>query len=168
MKKILALLFITVFMTNCNQQQKKTIDNNPMSGYMLGEDTYTEGVRGFMKSYTDNNLNDSNSIFAEDAVFSVNSSDLSVSEFKTAFGSGHDYFDNISHDDVYIATMYYNDGKIFTNVWYDWTGDLKSTGETLKERGYGWFQWKNGKVIKAYNAFDPTAYNDAIASQMLN
>tara|TARA_B100000767_G_C19732777_1_gene522500 strand:- start:464 stop:970 length:507 start_codon:yes stop_codon:yes gene_type:complete len=168
MKKLLAILFVAVFMISCNQEQKHPIDNNPMSGYILGEDSYTESVREFMKSYTDNNMEDSNSIFAEGAVFSVNSNDLSVSEFMSAFGSGHNYFDNISHEDLDIATMYYNDGKIFTNVWYNWTGNLKSTGETLKEKGYGWFEWENDKVIKAYNAFDPTAYNAAIASQIEN
>ena len=61
--------------------------------------------------------------------------------------------------------MYYNDGKIFTNVWYDWSGVAKSTGETLELRGYGWFKWENGKVVEAYNAFDPTAYNAIMSAQ---
>jgi hypothetical protein len=168
MKKILVLLFITVALSSCKQAQQHPIDDNPMSGFMLGEDDYTKLVRGFMKAYTDNNLDPGNSIFSDDAVFSVNSTDMSAAEFMSAFGAGHKFFNNISHEDVHIATMYYNDGKIFTNVWYDWTGNIKSTGETLKEKGYGWFQWEDNKVIKAYNAFDPTAYNAAIAAQTQN
>ena len=42
---------------------------------------------------------------------------------------------------------------------------LKSSGETLELRGYGWFQWEDGKVIEAYNAFDPTAYNAIMSAQ---
>lgn len=63
MKKILLFLFITVALSSCKQAQQHPIDDNPMSGYMLGEDDYTKGVREFMKAYTDNNLNSKNSIF---------------------------------------------------------------------------------------------------------
>jgi hypothetical protein len=69
MKKILVLLFITVALSSCKQAQQQPIDDNPMSGYMLGEDDYTKRVRGFMKAYTDNNLDPGNSIFSDDAVF---------------------------------------------------------------------------------------------------
>ena len=90
---------------------------------------------------------------------------MSIDEMMSGFAVGHQFFDNISHNNVDIATMYYNDGKIFTNVWYDWSGVSKSSGETLELRGYGWFQWEDGKVIEAYNAFDPTAYNAIMSAQ---
>ena len=80
-----------------------------------------------------------------------------------AFGEGHTYYDDIAHNNVYTATMYYNDGNIYTNVWYNWSGVLKSNGEALSLKGYAWFKWKDGKAVEAYNAFDPTAYNAAIA-----
>ena len=58
--------------------------------------------------------------------------------------------------------MFYNSGDIYTNYWYTWNGTSKKTGETLVLRGYAWFKWDGLKVIEAYNAFDPTAYNKAI------
>lgn len=168
MKKLLTLLILAALMTSCTQVEKSQKDDNPMSGYMLGSDTYTERVQTFMKAYTDKNFEAAKDIFAEDAVFYVNDAKMNIEDMMVAFSSGHQYFDNIAHSNVYSATMYYNDGKIYTNVWYDWTGDDKSNGETLKVRGYAWFRWENGKVAEAYNAFDPTAYNAIISSQMNN
>ena len=88
-----------------------------MSGYVLDEDQYTAMVDKSMKAYRNNDMESAKNIFLKDAVCSVNDSDLSVSQLLTAFSSGHTYFDNISHTDVYTTTMYYNDGNIYTIVW---------------------------------------------------
>jgi len=165
MKKIILLVSLVTLMVACEQTSKQPTDNNPMSGYMLGDDVYTQGVEKFMKAYTDNNFENAEDIFAENAVFSVNDAKMGVGDMMTGFAAGHQFFDSIAHNNVDTATMYYNDGKIFTNVWYDWSGVAKSTGETLELKGYGWFKWENGKVVEAYNAFDPTAYNSIMSAQ---
>lgn len=166
MKNTIKLIILALLIISCTEKTKYPIDDQPMSGYMLDEDKYTELVGKFMKAYRDNNMEDAKDIFTEDATYAVNSTEMSVAEFMAAFSTGHDYFDNISHNDVYTATMYYNDGKIFTNIWYNWSGVVKNTGETLNEMGYAWFRWEDGKVVQAYNAFDPTAYNAAVIAQM--
>ena len=165
MKKLFLLLCLSTFLVACNQKAEQSTDNNPMSGYIKGDDIYTQGVHKFMKAYTDNNFKDAEEIFAENAIFAVNDAKMNVEDMMTGFATGHQFFDNISHNNVDTATKYYNDGKIFTNVWYDWSGVAKSTGETLELRGYGWFKWENGKVVEAYNAFDPTAYNAFMSAQ---
>tara|TARA_B100000780_G_scaffold271330_1_gene232157 strand:- start:917 stop:1417 length:501 start_codon:yes stop_codon:yes gene_type:complete len=165
MKKIFLLLSLAILITACEKNAKQPTDDNPMSGYILGDDVYTQGVEKFMKAYTDKNFENAKGIFAENAVFSVNDVEMGVEDMMTGFASGHEYFDNISHKNIDLATMYYNDGKVFTNVWYDWSGVAKSTGEILELRGYGWFKWENRKVIEAYNAFDPTAYNSIMTSE---
>ena len=168
MKKI-SILFILIALTvSCESNQKLQKDDNPMSGYILGNDMYTQAVEKFMKAYTDNNIETAKEIFAENAIFSVNDVKMSVDDMMNGFSSGHEYFDNISHHNVDMATMYYNDGNVYTNVWYDWSGDSKTTGEILEIRGYGWFRWENKKIIEAYNAFDPTAYNTVINSQIVD
>ena len=55
--------------------------------------------------------------------------------------------------------MRYSNGEVYTNFWYTWTGAARSSGEALRVRGYAWFKWAGGKVVEAYNAFDPTKYN---------
>jgi|TARA_B100001059_G_scaffold64123_2_gene60163 hypothetical protein len=163
MKNIITLFIFGCLLTSCADKNKYPIDDQPMSGYMLDEDMYTAMVDKFMKAYADNDMESAKDIFSEDAVYYVNDVSLSVSELMTAFSEGHTYYNDIAHSDVYTATMYYNDGNIYTNVWYNWRGVLKSNGEALSLKGYAWFKWEDGKAIEAYNAFDPTAYNAAIA-----
>ena len=146
MKKIILLISLVTFLVACEQTIKQPTDNNPMSGYILGDDVYTQGVEKFMKAYTDNNFENAQDIFAENAIFSVNDVKMGISDMMTGFALGHQYFDNISHNNVDIATMHYNNGNVFTNVWYDWSGIVKSTGDKLELRGYGWFKWENEKV----------------------
>ena len=163
MKNIIMLFIFGCLLTSCAEKNKYPIDDQPMSGYILDEDMYTAMVDKFMKAYANNDMESTRDIFSEDAVYYVNDVSLSVSELIAAFGEGHTYYDDIAHNDVYTATMYYNDGNIYTNVWYNWNGVLKSNGEALNLKGYAWFKWKDGKAVEAYNAFDPTAYNAAIA-----
>ena len=111
MKKIILLVSLVTLMVACEQTSKQPTDNNPMSGYMLGDDVYTQGVEKFMKAYTDNNFENAEDIFAENAVFSVNDAKMGVGDMMTGFAAGHQFFDSIAHNNVDTATMYYNDGK---------------------------------------------------------
>ena len=78
------------------------------------------------------------------------------------FSAGHQYFENIRHENRDAFTMHYEDGKpagnIFTHCWYTWKATSKKTGEELSIRGYAWMKWKDDKVETVYNAFDPTMY----------
>ena len=56
MKKLFLLLCLSTLVVACNQNTNQSKDNNPMSGHMLGDDIYTQGVHKFMKAYTDNNF----------------------------------------------------------------------------------------------------------------
>ena len=95
-------------------------------------------------------------------MFWINDTKMFAEDAVNALGEGHKYFDNITHSDVYNATMYYNDNKIYTNVWYKWSATSKKSGELIEAKGYSWFRWENGKAVEVYNAFDPTAYNSAM------
>ncbi|SVD81501.1 uncharacterized protein METZ01_LOCUS434355, partial [marine metagenome] len=35
-----------------------------------------------------------------------------------------------------------NNGEVFTNSWYDWSGILKTTNDTLNIRGYAYYKWE--------------------------
>ena len=137
-------------------------DNKPMSGYILDEDKYTAMADQFMSAYRKNDMSSAKEIFSEGAVFWINDTKMFAEDAVNALGEGHKYFDNITHSDVYNATMYYNDNKIYTNVWYKWSATSKKSGELIEARGYAWFRWENGKAVEVYNAFDPTAYNSAM------
>ena len=114
MKKLFLLLCLSTFIVACNQKTEQSTDNNPMSGYIKGDDIYTQGVHKFMKAYTlITILKMQKEIFAENAVFAVNDAKMSIDDMMSGFAVGHQFFDNISHSNVDTATMYYNDGKIY-------------------------------------------------------
>ena len=100
MKKLFLLLCLSTLVVACNQNTNQSKDNNPMSGHMLGDDIYTQGVHKFMKAYTDNNINAAADIFAENAVFAVNDAKMSVDEMMSGFAVVHQFFDDITHKNV--------------------------------------------------------------------
>ena len=99
-------------------------------------------------------------------LYSGNDADLTFSEMEAGFSSGHNYFDNIRHEDNDSFTMHYQDGdiagNIFTHYWYTWKATSKKTEEEISIRGYSWMKWRGDKVEAVYNAFDPTIYNAQI------
>lgn len=168
MKNLVLNAFVLTFLFGCQNPKLDSPDNHEMSGIIKGTDNYTEDVKRFMNSYVENNMTSAKDIFSKNAVFYVNDSKLNIDDMIVGFSLGHQFFDNISHDNLDIATMYYNNGSVYTNVWYEWKANKKSTGEALNIKGYGWFKWNDGKVVEAYNAFDPTLYSAAMNSQIPN
>ncbi len=152
------LLLLMVLPLACGKE-----DTSEWSGKIVQNDRKSEIALEFQKAYRDNNLSSVKHHFSEKAVFSVNDSKLSFDEVNAGFSDGHNYFDNITHSNEIVTTMYYNNGQVYTNLWYDWSGVSKATDETLVIRGYATFKWKEDKIVEAYNAFDPTLYNKEMA-----
>lgn len=166
MRKIIFLLTAITFLISCQNQKLDSPNDHEMSGIIKGDDQYTKGIKKFLKAYVDNDMDSAKDVFANNADFYVNDTKMTIDDMITGFSLGHQFFNNIAHKNVDMATMYYNNGSTYTNVWYDWSGEKKSSGETLNIKGYGWFKWENGKVIEAYNAFDPTSYNAVMNTQV--
>ena len=70
----------------------------------------------FTDAYVNNDLNSVSDLFTEDAKIMVNDADLTFSEMAAGFSSGHNYFDNIRHEDRDAFTMHYKEGKILLEV----------------------------------------------------
>ena len=159
MKKLI-FLFTTQIFFACDDSV--VIDKADMSGTISASDQRNGMINSFVDAYENQDEEKALSIFDENAEFYVNDAKLTPAEVVDAFMTGHEYFDDIKNIDRNTTTMFYNSGDIYTNYWYTWNGTDKKTGEILVLRGYAWFKWDGLKVIEAYNAFDPTAYNKAI------
>ncbi len=144
-----------------NEAAARNAQNNisPMSGKIVQNDEKSKTVTRFMKAYIDNNLSSVKNIFSESAIIQINDVDVSFDELSTGFSNGHNYFNDIAHSNVTVTTMYYDNGEVFTNSWYDWSGISKATNDTLNIRGYAYYKWEGDKIVKMHNAFDPTLYN---------
>ncbi len=73
MKKIFLFLFVSVVLISCDTTTKNQTDkNDPMSGYMVGNDEKSDAMVKFTKAYQDNNLESVKTMINEDAIFYVN------------------------------------------------------------------------------------------------
>ena len=133
------------------------------SGIVDQEDVRTQYALELSAGYTSNDFAPWEKYIAEDAEVMVNDAVMGRDEVIAAFAAGHEAFEGIAHEDLTATTMLYNNGTVFTNMWYTWTGTAKATGQALSIKGYCWMMWEGDQVVALYNAFDPTLYNEALA-----
>ena len=129
MKKFLFIITAVTITMSCQNQSLNSPDDHKMSGIIKGNDQHTKKVKKFMKAYVDNDMSSAKDVFSSDAVFYVNDTKMTIEDMIEGFSVGHQFFDNIAHNNVDMATMYYNNGSIYTNTWYDWSGISKKNGE---------------------------------------
>jgi ketosteroid isomerase-like protein len=163
----LAITIFSFLLINCNNPQNSTsIKDENQVGIIKGNDFRSEAMMKFTDAYVNNDLKSVSDLFTEDAKIMVNDADLTFSEMAEGFSSGHNYFDNIRHEDRDAFTMHYKEGEIagniYTHYWYTWKATSKKTGGEISLRGYAWMKWRGDKVEASYNAFDPTLYNAQI------
>ena len=158
MKKIFLIITALVF-SACNNPAN--YDSSDWGGVISPTDERNDKITQFIDAYANNDLQSVKYLFADDAVINVNDDAMTVQGMIDGFTQGHNFYDGINNIDRQINTMFYNNGSIYTNYWYTWVGKNKQTGEELSVKGHAYFQWKDGKIIETYNAFDPTEYSKA-------
>ncbi len=163
----LSTIMLLVFSISCNTAQNSDISKEENQvGIIKGDDFRSKAMIKFTDAYVNNNLNSVADLFTSDAKIMVNDADLTFSEMTAGFSSGHNYFENIRHEDRDAFTMHYKEGdiagNIYTHYWYTWKATSKKTGEEISIRGYAWMKWRGDKVEATYNAFDPTLYNASL------
>ena len=156
MKKTLIIILVLTF-TACNNVPLN-FDSSEWGGLISPTDERNQKVNQFVDAYANNDLQSVKDMFSEDAVINVNDDQMTVEQMFDGFSAGHNFYDGINNIDRRVNTMFYNNGTIYTNYWYTWVGTNKKTGEKLMAKGHAYFQWKDGKIIETYNAFDPTEY----------
>ena len=136
-------------------------DEGEWSGIITEHCWHSEAVREMAAGYCEGEYGAFYDLISPDAEIMVNDADFSKMEWIESFDEGTAPFDDVRHEDVVVTTMSYNNGRMFTNMWYTWKGVVKETGEELSIRGYASFEWDGERVVGFYNAFDPTEYNGA-------
>lgn len=156
----LIIITISFLLFSCNQGI--VIDSGDWSGTINANSDESKIITKLSKSYVDGNFEIADEYLADDAVNTVNGVVYSKEEWIAGYKRDHDIFDNIQQNDLNITTMYYNNGRIFTNHWLTWSGTSKITGETNTAEYYGYWEWKDGKVIATGGILDPTWYGAEI------
>ena len=156
----LIIITISFLLFSCNQGT--VIDTGDWSGTINANSDESKIITKLSNSYVDGNFEIADEYLADDAVNTVNGVVYSKEEWIAGYKRDHDIFDNIQQNDLNITTMYYNNGRIFTNHWLTWSGTSKITGETNTAEYYGYWEWKDGKVIATGGILDPTWYGAEI------
>ena len=143
MKKF--ILIIAIMLASCSQGI--SVDKGDWSGTINSNSEESKVIEKLGAAYVNGNFEIAADYLADDAVHSVNGVEFTNEEWVAAYKQDQEVFENIKHNDPNITTMYYNNGKVFTNHWLTWTGNSKLTGEENTIHYYGYWEWKDGKVI---------------------
>ena len=160
MKKLL-IVTLTTLLISCNQGV--VVDNGNWSGTINENSEESKIIRKLSKAYVDGNFEITAEYMADDAVNTVNGVKYGKDEWIAAYKRDQEIFDDIQQNNLTITTMYYNNGRIFTNHWLTWYGKSKITGESKNIQYYGNWEWKDGKIIATGGIIDPTWYGGEIA-----
>ena len=159
MNKIL-IITLTTLLISCNQGV--VIDKGDWSGTINENSEESKIVRKLSKAYVDGNFEIAAEYMADDAVNTVNGIEYTKDEWIAGYKRDQEVFDDIQQNNLNITTMYYNNGRIFTNHWLTWYGKSKITGESKNVEYYGYWEWKDGKIIATGGILDPTWYGGEI------
>ena len=143
MKKL--ILLISLVIVSCSQGV--TVDDGDWSGTINANSEESKIVEKLAAAYVNGNFEIAMDHLAEGAVHEVNGVEFTNEEWVAGYKQDQEVFDNIKHNDANITTMYYNNGRVFTNHWLTWTGNSRLTGEENTIHYYGFWEWKDGKII---------------------
>ena len=154
MKKI--ILLVSLILVSCSQGV--SVDSGDWSGTINVNSEESKIIQKLAAAYVDGNFEITSDYLADDAIHLVNGVEFTNEEWVAGYKQDQEVFDNIKHNDLNITTMYYNNGKVFTNQWLTWTGNSKLTGEENTIHFYGYWEWENGKIISTGAFMDTQWY----------
>ena len=162
MKNILFIILAAIISSCSNNGVLVTFD-----------DEKSNAIREHYQNYLNNDVAALQSLWSPDLKIYMNSVEASgVADISDLITVQHQVFDNISmsfQDDegdedlgVWIQTITYpaNNGypeTTMTQSWFTWNAIGNVSGKSLQVPAHIGFQWENGKIVKEWHNFDPTA-----------
>ena len=149
MKKIFSILFVSVMIYSCSNQQQS-------SAVVKSDDELTLNVKKLLKAYVENDFTLWEELMSDDCEVLFNNITLDKNSVIAGVKQDHTLFKSIEVTDDYAHTVYFNNGEIWTNDWFTNTFEGNFTGETTKARAHTDLKWENGKVVRFQVYYDPT------------
>ena len=124
-------------------------------------------AREFNEFYASNNFEKGAYMISDDAEVFFNNDKVSKQGWIDGASAHHDFFDDISNNKIQpynLTTSFYDNGEVWTQCWFIWTGLGKFTGAEAQTLVHYAFRWEGDKIVAAYHFFDPTVINNEIAA----
>lgn len=138
-------------------------NDDPWSGSADGLDWRANAAKEVVAAYVANDAEGVRKWLADDATIVFNKKEVDKDTFVTNLGRDHVHFKDIVVNRI-VSNLSYNNGGVFTNIWAQWTGKLRKSGEEVKFPLYMYMTWKDRRVEKFVHLYDPTPINEALAS----
>ena len=149
MKKILSILFLSVMIYSCSNQQTGT-------AVVKDSDELSLNAKSLLKAYFDNDFSLWEELFSEDCEVFITNDAMDKKATIEALKQERALFNSLSVLDDYSHTNYFNNGDIWTNHWFIVNATGKFTGETNTVRVHTDLKWENGKVVVFQVYRDPS------------
>ncbi len=140
MKKILSILFLSVMIYSCTNQQTGT-------AVVKDSDELSLNAKSLLQAYFDNDFSLWEELFSEDCEVFITNNAMDKKATIEALKQERALFNSLSVLDDYSHTNYFNNGDIWTNHWFIVNATGKFTGETNTVRVHTDLKWENGKVV---------------------
>ena len=149
MKKILSILFLSVMIYSCTNQQTGT-------AVVKNSDELSLNAKSLLQAYFDNDFSLWEELFSEDCEVFITNDAMDKKATIEALKQERALFNSLSVLDDYSHTNYFNNGDIWTNHWFIVNATGKFTGETNTVRVHTDLKWENGKVVVFQVYRDPS------------
>ena len=97
-------------------------------------------------------------LFAENAVANVNGVETTPAAMMEGFLQGRNFYSDITNSDRATGTFILDNGEVYTNTWFTWTGMSNATDVTINSPVQASFKWENDKVVEVNFLYDSHDY----------
>lgn len=169
MKKLIIFLFslLIISCTGTTDVKEPNMDYGGWSGVSDDSSVESNLTRELMDNYIANEFEKSAYMIADDGQFFFNSNQVTKEEWLAAGAAHHSLFEGISNSKIQpaiVTTATYDNGAVWSQAWFWWTGTGKVTGTEIQIPVHHAFRFENEKIVEVYHFFDPTLFDAEVAA----
>lgn len=155
MKKSIHLLLVGLSLTACQHDQRYTQQSPEI-----------DSVKALYKAYESGNLESQRPFYAENAQIFYNAPETSPATFDEILSTQtKDIADfseiSVVFDDEGIEMVVTDKGETWVNIWGEWHGTMKATGQEFVIPMHETFQFVDGKITKDFGYWDTAPIAEA-------
>ena len=159
MKQLLSILVLASFLSSCTQVGENHFEKSEHHfGTVEVGDAKSTAMDAFNDAYIANDMTGQYELFAENAVANVNGVETTPAAMMEGFLQGRNFYTDITNSERVTGTFIIDNGEIYTNTWFTWTGKSNATGVTIDSPVQASFKWENDKVVEVNFLYDSHDY----------
>ena len=149
MKQLLSILVLASFLSSCTQVSDGHIAKSEHHfGTIEVGDAKSVAMDAFNDAYLANDMTGQEELFAENAVANVNGVETTPAAMMEGFLQGRNFYSDITNSDRATGTFVLDNGEVYTNTWFTWTGTSNATDVTINSPVQASFKWETTRSLR--------------------